>query len=323
RAIVRPSLDNLSTVTLTTSHILRYRGPDTVREEIAEGDLRGVLYFPRGVESPPTLITMNGSDGGVYEPGAALIATRGFAVLALASHDYAGRPDDLALIPLEYWREAIDYMRERFDDERTALLGMSRGGELALLVPSIWPDRVDAVVANVPSNVVNSACCNPETWSKAAFTLNGEPVAFWEPDLSYEGFDPTSGLPMSYRLTYLKAMLGPDTIGPAIEVEKIDAPILLISGDADRLWPGDIAAKMVEKRLREHGFAHEVVNVVHAGAGHWATSTTHNTSASPGLTEAGDRNDLPTGGTVRANARAIHASVKLQLDFLRKYARND
>ena len=47
-----------------------------------------------------------------------------------------------------------------------------------------------------------------------------------------------------------------------IRVESITAPILLVSGAQDRLWPSEQMGDAVEERLQEHGFDYPFVHMV-------------------------------------------------------------
>ncbi len=320
-AKIQDSIDPAKYITLEKKHRSTYRAPHVVKEKITEGALRGELYYSTEVKNPPTMLIMSGSDGGIYSTDAALFASYGYAVLALAAHNYEGRPDALSNIPLEYWQEGLHYMRERFNDDRVAILGASRGGELSLLIPSVYPELIDAVIAFTPSNVVWDGCCTPESFGKPAFTLDGEPVTFarYPESLREIVKDPESPFPHSIRAYFIESMKKPEKYGGAIEVENIDAPIMLIAGDADTTWPAEVAVSMVYKRLQENDFAHEVVKRIYPGSGHIAGAPVMNMSNS---LESGNSDDggIPLGGTVKANAHSAHKSHPEQLAFLEKYA---
>jgi pimeloyl-ACP methyl ester carboxylesterase len=47
------------------------------------------------------------------------------------------------------------------------------------------------------------------------------------------------------------------SVGPAtIRVERIQGPVLLISGRADRIWPSERLADIAFQRLQAHAFPH-------------------------------------------------------------------
>ena len=91
-------------------------------------------------------------------------------------------------IPLESVKRGIDWLRARpsVDPERIAVLGLSRGAELALLVGATYPADVAAVVALSPSSVVwEGAVRDPAKTGlaalkadRSAWTLAGRPLPF-------------------------------------------------------------------------------------------------------------------------------------------------
>src|SRR4030095_3905432 len=52
----------------------------------------------------------------------------------------------------------------------------------------------------------------------------------------------------------------------AIAVESIRGPVLLISGEDDRLWPSPVLAEIAAARLAAH--THAVTHLRYSGAGH-------------------------------------------------------
>ncbi|MEQ9270136.1 MAG: acyl-CoA thioesterase/bile acid-CoA:amino acid N-acyltransferase family protein [Haliea sp.] len=272
RAIVETSVDSESTETVTTSGISRYAAVDVRRDVVQSGSLRGVYFSPPGEGPHPAVVVITGSGGGVSERTAALLASHGIAAFALGYFNYQDRPRGLTNIPLEYFRDGLDWLRRRAGVDRVGLTGVSRGGEGVLIISSTFPDRVGAVVSSVPSNVVQPGCCGPGDISEPAWTLAGEaltsaPYRLGPGESFATRFASEEDAP-SWRRFYLPGMLaGGDA---AIEVEHIDGPILFISGDADVLWPGDIAADLMMRRLAEKDFPHSTEHLKFTGAGHTA-----------------------------------------------------
>jgi hypothetical protein len=54
--------------------------------------------------------------------------------------------------------------------------------------------------------------------------------------------------------------------------QQSNAPVVFITGDADALWPGDVAADLMMRRLAEKDFAHHAEHLKLSGAGHSAAS---------------------------------------------------
>ena len=57
-------------------------------------------------------------------------------------------------------------------------------------------------------------------------------------------------------------------IQATIKVEKINGPIILFSGNDDKVWPSSIMADMIEKRLEDNSFEHSFQNIKYDNAGH-------------------------------------------------------
>ncbi|MFB3915322.1 MAG: dienelactone hydrolase family protein [Terriglobales bacterium] len=126
-------------------------------------------FFPLGAGPFPAVIALHGSGGlrGFAEEPARLLAARGFAVFVLHYFDRTGTnwADERSIrkhFPL--WMKAISdavtYVghQRQVDASRTALLGFSLGGYLALAVASQDP-RVRAVVeffGGIPEELSNT-----------------------------------------------------------------------------------------------------------------------------------------------------------------------
>src|SRR4029079_12047523 len=125
---------------------------------LRNGDLVGSFGVPEGTGPYPGVLVLGGSDGGIPEYFLRLPVPEGFACLALA---YFATPDTqpaLVEVPLERierglrWMLAQPAVAARYG--RIAVVGASKGGELALLVAATSPDLVGPVVAYTPSAVV-------------------------------------------------------------------------------------------------------------------------------------------------------------------------
>lgn len=51
--------------------------------------------------------------GGLTEPRASLLANKGYVVLALAYYGYQGLPKNPKTLDLEYFEEAVNYLRRQ------------------------------------------------------------------------------------------------------------------------------------------------------------------------------------------------------------------
>jgi len=237
------------------------------RREIREDGIVAT-FFAHESGARPAVIVVSGSGGGLAEDQSALLASRGYAVLSLAYFGMEGVSRDLTNIPLEYFGHAIDWMRANpsVDRERVAIMGASRGGELALLLGATFP-AIRAVVAYVPSGVVWPGLSPELTKTLPAWTRKGEGVAFMpNPPPDAEAW---SNPPVVLTPTFHHAMgMRSREEWPEIEVEKTNGPILMFSGSDDQMWPSLALADIAAQRLLKKNFANRFEHITYAGAGH-------------------------------------------------------
>lgn len=233
------------------------KAPNVQRMEIREAGLIGTLFLPKGKKPHPIIVTLSGSNGGLSENRAKLLSSNGFAVLALAYFRADNLPPQLEEIPLEYFENTFSWIKQQpyLDSSHVGLYGVSRGAELALILGSLFPESIQAIVSVAPSSVVQGG-----SNSKNAWIYKGKAIApFIEipEDISIEGNSREH--PAFVLGPFLKAMEDVKTFEKTqIPVEKITCPILLVSGGDDQIWPSQIYAEQVCARLKEknsHTFA--------------------------------------------------------------------
>lgn len=209
----------------------------------------GVLgnYFPApGEGRKPAILLIGGSEGGLANGGmrmAQSLQDAGFNVLQISYYRAPGQPEAFSRIPLETFDRGIAWLaaREDVDPGRIAIVGASKGAEAALVMATRRAD-IRAVVAGMPSSVVWPAF----SWDGtpvpgSSWTLDGQDL----PSLPYGGFDPAGGMGSVYTSGLTAAAEHPDT---AIRIEASSAPVLLVCGRADALWPSCPMAEMLQTR---------------------------------------------------------------------------
>ncbi len=237
----------------------------------------GALYLPAGPGPHPAVITVSGSGGGIAREEAALLASRGFACLALAYFNYPGRPGELVDQPLEYFGQALDWLaaQPQVRAEAIAVKGNSRGGELSLLLGATFK-AVRAVVAVVPSGYVWGAA--RADWSDgAAWTWQGAAlprVPATEEDEAGRDRDVTADgavrLTPGFRAALARAAPG-ELAAAEIPAERSNGPILIVCGEADDMWPAIELTDVVLRRTTAAQFPHAVRRLVYPDAGHLIT----------------------------------------------------
>lgn len=246
------------------------------RVEVREQGLVGTLYLPATPGPHPAVVILNGSGGGVNEPRAALYASHGYLAFALAYFKAPGLSDYISNTPLEYFKKGLDWLRQKYQplNNFVALNGQSRGGELVLLLASIYPEDVSAVVAYVPGAVVHSGqnAADPAVGREGpAWLLNGKPLTHVWTNNKTATWAPFDEGPPPHRhdRAILTALQDSEAVERArILVERIQAPIILLSATDDGSWPSSLYSQMIVDRLAHYDFEHEVCWIDTPDAGH-------------------------------------------------------
>lgn len=237
-------------------------GPAPTGTAVTANGLVAEFYRPADARgSLPAVIVLGGSRGGLDSRTrweARTLAEHGYATLQLAYFLAPGLPTALHLLPLEYFKTAIDWLRHQpgIDPDRIAIVGTSIGGTAALVVAAHYPE-LRAVVAAVPSSVMWSTFGSS---SVSMFSLGGQPLPFLPyglrgghrvHDLYDEGLDAIAQ--------------HPDAIIP---VERINGPVMVVCGTVDSLWPSCRMSAQIVARLQANAFRHAVQFLEYADAGH-------------------------------------------------------
>ncbi|HEY7449175.1 MAG TPA: SAM-dependent methyltransferase [Vicinamibacterales bacterium] len=247
--------------------------PARVYEAISEPDLVGAFGCPDGKGPFPAVLALGGSDGGVPTYFLDLLVPEGFAGLALAYFGAAGTQPALVEVPLERIERGLRWLaghpKVKTHDGRVALVGVSKGGELALLIAATFPDLVGPVVAYTPSSVAWAGIdfTQPSGTRRSSWSYKGAPV----PWLPYpEGIVPTfSSRGLVGRPIYERGIENTSAVErAAIPVERATGPLLLVSGGDDNMWPAARMCEMVVERMRQHGRANAVGHLNYPAAGH-------------------------------------------------------
>jgi dienelactone hydrolase len=293
------------------------------RVDVTDGGLRGIAFVPEGPGPFPAVLLFSGSGGGIttVQCTASLLASHGFAAFALAYFNYPDLPSELVDIPLEYFRAAIGWLTSNVPvaGGRVAVMGASRGGELALLLGSSYPGEVAAVVAMVPSGLVWAGLAKERVPGSVAWTRNGEPVQPL-PGSSGDPEDPQYRdgavvLTPSFEARIAQAS-AEELAAAEIPVELTNGPVLLLSAADDALWPSVALAEIAVRRAREHGAAHPIRHVSYPDAGHVFTRPAgFPISVSAVHPVTGEL--IAYGGSEVGNAHASASSWQEILTFLR------
>lgn len=220
---------------------------------VTERGLIAELYQPKGPHHSAAILTLGACTLHSPRDFAQGLAHEGYVTLALFYCGPKNGTDQLAAVPLEYMKTAIDWLRDNpgLGIKRVAVAGASQGAQAALITAATYPE-VAAVLAVSPSNLVTQALGPAPDRIKSApqtssWSLGGAPVPYLPHGAGWD-----SG-------AYPEA---------SIAVERINGPVLLVSGTDDKAWPSSLMADKVMARLKAHHFRFHYEHLRYPNAGH-------------------------------------------------------
>jgi len=253
RQVFRVTVDGADGKALARGAFTRRLSPDvrSSDETVARDGFDGTMFTPPpGHANKAAVLVFGGSEGGdALTPLARALAAQGHPSLSIAYFHAPGLPRHLVKIPLEYFAHALRWLAHRPGIGRVVVLSASRGTEAAQLLALHYPRLVDGLALGSPSAVVNAGIAGGLGTSgrradSSAWTYRGKQIPF----------DSLSSLP-------------PEGDPSVIPVEHISAPILLVCGTDDYVWPSCAFSDAIIKRLDVNrvSYRHELLRYPDAG----------------------------------------------------------
>lgn len=305
----------------------RRRLPEGIaREVIRDGAVIGTLFHPVDGGPHPGVILVGGSEGGLHELDAALLAGRGFAVLAQAYFGTEGVPRFLVDLPLETFRAGAEVLlgHHASAGSTVGMIGGSRGGEAALLMAATYPDVVGAAVSTVGSGLLTQGIGPGSSFLEmvgtpcASWTVEGRPLPYLHTIVTDELREQVgNGSPVDLGLVFeaaLDAASAEELDGLTIPVERISGGALLVTAGQDRMWPCTRLSEFAVARAERSGVASRVRHLHFPEAGHPIAPPPYGSTTETILPGPGVR--FRAGGTPAANARARAEAWQQSVRFL-------
>lgn len=277
----------------------RSQADHSVSTNVKRDGFAGMFFAGSDEAHRVGILVLGGSEGGIPSQQAKRYSDIGYSVLAVGFFKAEGTPTNLDRIPLEYFDKPLAWFAARAEmaNREIVVVGSSKGGELALLLASRHAE-IAGVIASVPSHVV----------------FQGIPKVFWPPrsswtsggkEVPYVPYDVSAGVNLSnLRPLYEKSLTHQKLVEEArIPVEKINGPILVLSGAADTMWPSSAMGEEIISTLRSKEFSHPFHHETYVDAGH-------------SLNEF-----FMMGGTKEGNQTARIDSWNRQVEFLEELQR--
>lgn len=283
------------------------------------------VYRPPRMAAAPAVLVVPGSTGvTAMAPVAALLASHGYAAAVLGYMQDPGLPLNFERIPVEVVAGGLAALAALpgVDPDRIAVWAVSVGTGLALSgMVGLDSPAVQGIVAISPTSVVWQAQGGGGRPPRvSSLTRNGVDVP-WLPMHGERLFGQMMMNALRGRLSrarhstalvllpaYTPALQEETAEDAAIPVEEIAAPMLLVAGESDAMWPSATMATSLVERRQRHGRTEDRLLLL-PGAGHFirppATPTTVDRSE-----------DLVFGGTAEAIAHGQRQAWDATLGFL-------
>uniref|UniRef100_A0A2P2HZM7 Acyl-coenzyme A thioesterase 1-like n=1 Tax=Hirondellea gigas TaxID=1518452 RepID=A0A2P2HZM7_9CRUS len=236
--------------------------PGVTRHPVRHGRVRGVMYMPPPQYGPAVgVVDMFGAVGGIMEFRAAMLASRGYAVLSLPFFAYDDLPSVPHTLELEYFEEACHYVmaQKNVIPDRCGMVSVSKSTDIALLLSTKVPQLTGVVCISV---VHVSYDTN--------ITYNGK--------LIVQGVK----LGLEHMTTDEKGRLYPNAesifsnfLRPGVEqagmLRLVEASpecrYLIVAGSEDT-WLCYMCVPYVQQYMERHGREQNLESIIYEGAGH-------------------------------------------------------
>ncbi len=267
----------------------------SMNQETVESKMDVEYYPARGSEKDVAIIFLGGSEGGMPDYEYEMFSDKGYASLALAYLYTKNSFDDINMIPMEYFKQIIEWYKNKpeIQGKKIVLLGSSKGAEISLMLGATYPE-ISGVICEAPSSVIFQGSTGAPT---AGLSLKGESLNY----VPFVEYDYSTIVNYEYADMFRQCLLQEEeVVNASIPVEKINGPILLLSGEIDTVWPAPEMGAAIIERLKSNDFQHSYKHIIYKDAGHDLT----------------EYNIM--GGTVEGNKFSRIDSDKQILDFLGK-----
>jgi len=237
------------------------------QETLQTKNTEAVLYLGKS-EKQPLIVGLGGSEGGnawasdYWKKTRDKFLEKGYAFLAIGYFNTKETPKILEKISIEDVHNAIVKATQhtKVNAEQIAIVGGSRGGDLALLIASYYDD-IDCVVSLVPSHAVFPG--NTNHFTTSSWTYDNTELPFVPVNEAAVPFLMKRDL----RGTFTAMLQDTSAEQKAlIKVENIKAPILFISATEDEIAPTTPMCNKMMTRLKQHNFQYYTEHIAIIGS---------------------------------------------------------
>jgi pimeloyl-ACP methyl ester carboxylesterase len=235
---------------------------DTVTLPENYGEVNTKLFLSEK-SNQPLIVGLGGAEGGNGWAGPhgakqrLLLEKNGYAFLSIAYFGVDGTPEYLDRISIDGVHKAVLQASQhpQINGNCIAVMGVSRGGELALLLGSYY-EEYKSVIGIVPGSAVFPALTDAMT--TPGFSHNGQSLPFAPVPWSATPALLTGNLREAFEKMIANKVAMEEA---AIKVENISGPVLLISGTQDEQWPSMEMSEAMISRLKKNNFPYPSLHI--------------------------------------------------------------
>jgi dienelactone hydrolase len=234
-----------SEIVASTTLIRRFLRANISVLDVREDGLVATLFVPTDSSPKHVVVVFGGSGGGFTwsKQVASVLASYGCAAMAVAYFDWAGEyglPDQFVELPVDNFAKIYRFLANHADLnlDNLTVIGFSKGAELVLLLATLYPE-IKRVIAYVPSSLVWQGFLRLAFLAQSSWSFQGQSLPFAA--FANGHFDDNGWQDQA------------QVAAATILVEKITAPLLLISAGQDRVWPSTRMANDIMDRMSAAG----------------------------------------------------------------------
>lgn len=241
-----------------------------IKTTVKDNGFEGIL-LPGDGRKDKVVIVMSGSNGGMKltKQCADFYNRNGIPALALAIFGTKGTQPYLDKVPVEYVESAIDWLKNQ-GYKRIGVDGMSKGSEIALLAASMFPD-LSCVIVRVPSHFVSEGLKGKKKdkgpSGTSCWSYKGKEIPFSA--YNARKFDVLGTFIKEKEMHIITFNADKTVISESlIPIERIKAPVLMLSSKNDSVWPSYQSATYMEKTFNEIEFGYKHKHIAYENMSH-------------------------------------------------------
>ncbi|XP_028305580.1 acyl-coenzyme A thioesterase 4-like [Gouania willdenowi] len=283
-----------------------YVAPGVRRIPITDHGLTGTLFLPPGPGPFPAVLDLWGGGGQLVEYRAALLASHGFAALALDYLTAKVIRETGKMVEDQYFETAYKELQKhpQIVSSRIAMIGLSFGTTMTLKMA-------------IYSKVVKLRC---------AVCISGSHVQPIEKSVeeilsSFNDRADKTRINEENQVIWRDLLL-PIPTDPSLkaDVGSLQCPLLLVVGEDDQNWPTKESAEDIQEMMERAGNSHLLTVLSYPDTGHLIEPPYSSHTRTSNFKPVGTNQKVTVlwGGQMAAHARAQEDAWKKMLAFLRE-----